>query len=145
MSDSTAEAKPETDERAKNREEVTDRLLVWFLYGVIFGLAPIWLTLTKLIWKADFHPGDIVEHGDLFLFSTILLAGAIGEMVSAGKKKSKKSTFLNALTLLCFAGNLALYLTIEEMTRDEIVYTSLVASILATILSGFNIGMAASK
>jgi len=60
------------------------RLIVWLLFGAVFGLMPLFAVSLKEVFSPDgFHINNVLKNGDLFIVSAVLAAGAIGELLAA--------------------------------------------------------------
>lgn len=62
----------------------TKRLIVWLLFGAVFGLMPLFAVALKEVFSSGgFHITNVLKNGDLFIVSAVLAAGAIGELLAA--------------------------------------------------------------
>lgn len=95
--------------RVKSRRQVAGkRVLVWLLFGAIFGLFPLFaVALKEVLSPGGFHIDSILASGDLFIISAVLSAGALGELIAASSKELELMVILAGFfCFVCFAGNI---------------------------------------
>jgi hypothetical protein len=126
---------------------VTKRLLVWFLFGAIFGLLPLFAqALKEVLSPAIFHINSILQSGELFIVSAVLSAGALGELLATVSRRVSLVTIVAGFfCLTCFAGNTIAYVTADAAAISEIVAVSLWFFPPTLVASGVCIGVAASR
>ena len=99
---------PERVRLVNSRRQVAGkRVLVWLLFGAIFGLFPLFaVALKEVLSPGGFHIDSILASGDLFIISAVLSAGALGELIAASSKELELMVILAGFfCFVCFAGN----------------------------------------
>jgi hypothetical protein len=137
---------PAAEVSVKSRREIVKkRIVVWLLFGAIFGLMPLFaLALKEVLSPAGFSIDSILKNGDLFIISAVLSAGALGELLAAGSLSGGLAVILSGFfCLACFAGNTIAYVTAGGATASQIAVVSIWFFPPTLIVSAICVGMAA--
>jgi hypothetical protein len=128
------------------RRIVTVRLVVWMLFGVVFGLLPLAAAgLRDAMSQRGFHLAKILEGGELFVVAAALAAGAGGELIGAAYRGERSLTVILA-GFACTAmltANVMGYMLVAGSVPHIVVTLSLWAFVITLIASGVAIGTAA--
>jgi hypothetical protein len=130
------------------RQRMITRLVVWSLFGVIFGLLPlIALSLKGVLSKDGFHFGEVLGGGELFVVSAVLAAGAMGELFAAtfNTKASLLVIWAGFFCLLCFAGNTMAFMQVGSAPHSAVVDVSAWFFPPTLLASGVCVGTAALR
>lgn len=129
------------------RKAMAKRVLVWFLFGAIFGLMPLFAVALKQTFSVDgFDIDELLKDGELLIVSAVLSAGALGELIAAAARGGM-DFFLTILggffCLITFAGDTISYVVAANAPASEVVLASLWCFPLTLLASGLCIGTAA--
>jgi hypothetical protein len=122
------------------------RILVWLLFGAIFGLMPLFAVgIKEAFSKNGFNIDQLLQGGDLFIVAAVLAAGALGELLAAA---SKGMNFYAAIIagffcLAAFAGDTIAFLVAGSAPASEVATASLWFFPLTLLTSGLCVGTAA--
>lgn len=128
------------------RKNAAKRVLVWLLFGAIFGLMPLFaVTLKEVFSPTGFKIDELLKNGDLFIVSAVLAAGAIGELLAAASRGM--SFYLAVISgffcLITFAGDTIAYVVAGSAPPAEVTTASLWFFPVTLLASGLCIGTAA--
>lgn len=119
-------------EQAELKEEsrrkiAAKRILVWLLFGAVFGLMPLFAVMIKeLLSPEGLRFSTVLNGGDLFIVSAVLSAGALGELLASTGEKSDFIVIISGFfCLACFAGNTLAFVFASNARTSEIVILSL--------------------
>jgi hypothetical protein len=144
---SSEHAAGSADVRVESRRKVMiERVLVWLLFGAIFGLMPLFAVgIKEAFSKTGFNMDQLLQNGDLFIVSAVLSAGAIGELIAAAARGA--NFYLAVITgffcLAAFAGDTIAYLVAASATPSEVATASLWFFPLTLLSGGLCVGTAA--
>jgi hypothetical protein len=130
------------------RHEVTVRLVVWILFGVICALLPFAaLCLQKVLAADPVTLHGLLEGGELFVVSGVLAGGALGELIGAAYRGEPSLVVVLAGfgCFATFAGNVMGYMVVETSNAQMIVSVSEWLFLFTLIASGVSIGTAAAE
>jgi hypothetical protein len=82
---------PATNESTERRGA---RTVVWIIFGIIFGLLPIYAEAIKE--ASDFTWHELLANKELLVISAVLSTGALGELLYAGSPKKGDVPFILA-------------------------------------------------
>jgi hypothetical protein len=128
------------------RAAATKRIIVWFLFGAIFGLFPIFAAgIREAFSTSGFDMDVVLQHGDVFVVSAVLSAGAFGELIAGA---SRGVNFYLAVIagfscLVAFAGNVLFYTYAAGGSPREIATISFWSFPVTLLTSGLGIWVAA--
>lgn len=121
---------PSHDQSLSRRPIVFTRLLVWLIFGVVFGCLPLIADgVIEAFGASGFSVNFLLIQGGLFIVSAVMAAGAIGELFVADLPEQERNYRVAAggFCLLLCVGNTAAYvasstpvscLTAEQRTVD---------------------------
>jgi hypothetical protein len=130
------------------RRVVATRLLVWTLFGVIFGLFPL-----VAVGFSDAMAGHgvkihkVLSSGELFVVSAVISSGAMGELLAAAYRGQRNLTVLLSGfgTFALFTANTMGYMLVGSSTPNMVVLVSGVLFVPTLLTSGISIGTAAGR
>ena len=122
------------------------RILVWLLFGAIFGLTPIFAVAIKEAFSKDgFDIDQLLKTGELFVAAAVLSAGAIGELIAAAARGA--NFYLAVITgffcLAAFAGDTIAFVVADSAPPAEVAVVSLWFFPLTALASALCVGTAA--
>jgi hypothetical protein len=133
----------------EQRALVIDRVLVWLLFGVVFGLLPlIAVGLGDALTEGGFHLESVLAEGELFIISAVLCAAALGELLASAFRggPSRLALVAGFSCLLTFAVNTVCFVRVGEHSSPNLVTTWSVTLFLTAVLSSsVSIGLAAAR
>ena len=100
----------------------------WLLYSVGFGLVPILGVLFRGLTstKGGFNLGDALGTGELFLISTVIAGGVLGDLRSRGPQdsgRSRSARYINEAAFFCVVlsvvANSFAYIQVDAMPKWE--------------------------
>ena len=145
--DSEAPDSPTTVIRTKRHKEAVRRVVVWLLFGAIFGLMPLFAVTLKESFSPDgFSMEELLKNGDLFIVSAVLAAGALGELLAAASRGAMNfyfAIFSGFSCLATFAGDTIAYVVASTASPAEVATASLWFFPLTLLASGLCVGTAA--
>jgi hypothetical protein len=131
------------------RRLIVIRLIVWVLFGVIFGLLPlIAVGLRELMSARGLHLYAVLEGGELFVISAVLSAGAVGELLAAVYRGERSLTviFSGFGCVAMLAGNTMGYMLVGGGSSPDMVVAVSAFLFPPTLLaSALSIGTAAGR
>lgn len=136
-----------SDVKVESRRKTTaKRVLVWLLFGAVFGLMPLFaVTIKEEFSPVGFNLDELLKNGDLFIVSAVLAAGAIGELLAAASRGM--SFFLSIISgffcLMTFAGDTIAYVVAGSGSPAEVATASLWFFPVTLLASGLCVGTAA--
>lgn len=122
------------------------RLIVWLLFGAVFGLMPLFaVSLKEVFSSGGFHINNVLKNGDLFIVSAVLAAGAIGELLAATTRglSSFVAVIAGFFCLATFAGDTIAYVVVGSASASEIATASYWFFPITLVASGVCVGTAA--
>ena len=133
--------------RVESRRKVASkRLVVWLLFGAIFGLMPLFaVSIQEAFSKSGFDIDQLLKHGDLFIASAVLSAGAIGELLAAASRGMSfyLAVIAGFFCLAAFAGDTIAFVVAGSAPPAEVATASLWFFPLTLLASGLCVGTAA--
>jgi hypothetical protein len=127
---------------------LAERLAVWALFGMIFGLLP----LIAVAIKGVMSPGgtsldEILGGGEMFIVGAVTAAGAVGELFSA--LRTRRSTAGKQLAagfcFLCSVCNSMAYLSVHADNPHTVAVASYISFGVTYLASGVCVAMAAGE
>ena len=89
----------------KLQNKLITRLLQWIFFSVVIGLVPIiFLYIRGILWSKPVEFQILLKHGELFLISTVILAGAIGDLIYTDPRKKIWHLITLASSILILLG-----------------------------------------
>lgn len=103
---------PAADPKPKSRRPtIFTRLLLWLIFGVLIGVLPLLADGIKDTFGADgFSFDSLLSQGELFIISSVIAAGAIGELFVAKLPDRERNYLITAggfCLLLCLGNAIA--------------------------------------
>ncbi|MER6507299.1 MULTISPECIES: hypothetical protein [unclassified Nonomuraea] len=133
--------------RARARQ-IIGRLTLWVVFGVIFGLLPIWIDALRGVMSPQrFSWMSILAKGELFIASSALAAAAVGELVFApfGHEWQIMRAMMVGSSLLCCIGNAVAYTQVAMAGPGTVANVSLTLFVLTLAASAACVGLAAGR
>lgn len=147
LDDDESQAQSSVTKVESRHRSATKRVLVWLLFGAVFGLMPLFaVSLKEAFTPAGFNIDTLLKSGDLFIVSAVLSAGALGELIAAASKGGMSFYFVVFSGFFClaaFAGDTIAYVVASNATPSEVAIASLWCFPLTLLASGLCVGTAA--
>jgi hypothetical protein len=145
-SEPVAATAEKTDSRWPRR--VAERLVAWFVFGVVFSLLPLIFVAIK--GAMDPHGTSLVQvlgGGEMFIAGAVTAAGSVGELFST--LRTRATTFGESLAagtcLLCSILNSVAYVEVQPDNPHTVVIASYISFAITYLASGCCVAMAASR
>jgi hypothetical protein len=126
------------------------RVVVWVLFGVVFGLLPLIISIIKDAASAEgLHLSSVLGKGELLMIGAVIAAGSLGELLATWLRASdgmgtKVLRILTGFTVLAaFTGNTILYVYAGSLSPSAIANLSLIFFSVTVIGSTVAVGTAA--
>jgi hypothetical protein len=123
------------------------RFLAWLLFGAILGLLPLYIQLFRNLIDLDhFDVGPVLKGGELFVVSSVLAAGALGEVIAAARHRTTITSLVSGFVcLVCALGDSIAYALADTASFGGIVRISIFLFPASLIVSGVCIWVAISE
>lgn len=135
----------------KDWKVVRKKLLIWFIFTVIFFLLPLvfnWLSV--FIRGETSNLIDLISDGDLMLIAVAINAAAIGETIEFGSQNTYNSREILAIGICMLTMVLASFLyselstnmnSVDQIGETRVLFISLIIFFSALFTSSINVGL----